>query len=370
MRHLPFLLAGFVGLAVLPALAQTEKPPVPIAVVGLVHVHVHGYLPQALKNPAVKVVGIVEPNADLVAKAAETYELGPEMFFPTTDALLAKHPEVKAVAAFTSTLDHRKVVEAVAPRGIAVMMEKPLAVNMTDARAMAEAAEKGKAQLFVNYETTWYAGNQAAYTMVHDEKAIGEIRKIVVHSGHQGPQEIGCPPEFLAWLTDPIQNGGGAIADFGCYGADLITWLMDGQRPTSVFAVTQQLKPLLYPKVDDEATIVLTYPKSQAIIQASWNWPYDRKDLEIYGEGGYVIVPRSSALRVMLAGKSERPTTLKPLTGPESNPVSYLAGVVRGEIKPSGLSSLPVNLTVVEILDAAKESAATGRKIELPTERK
>lgn len=348
------------------AFSEPEKSPVKIAIVGLVHTHVHGFLPRTLNNPAVKLVGIVEPDAQLVAQCAKTYKLGPEMFFPTINALLAKHPDVQAVATFTSTFDHRRVVEACAPHGIHVMMEKPLAVSMEHARAMAAAAEKGKIHLLVNYETTWYAGNRAAYQMVKGDKAIGDIRKIVVHDGHQGPKEIGCPPEFLDWLTDPVKNGGGALADFGCYGADLMTWLMDGQRPTSVFAVTQQIKPEIYPKVDDEATIVVTYPKAQGIIQASWNWPYNRKDMEIYGQTGYVIVPSSNSLKVLLEGRSERPSTVPQLTGPESDPLSYLAAVVRGEIQPTGLSSLAINMTVVEILDAARESAATGKRIELP----
>ncbi len=75
---------------------------------------------------------------------------------------------------------------------------------------------------------------------------IGDIRKIVVHDGHNGPKEINVQPEFLNWLVDPKLNGGGALFDFGCYGADLATWLMDGQRPLSVTAVTQQLKPEIY----------------------------------------------------------------------------------------------------------------------------
>jgi len=110
-----------------------------------------------------------------------------------------------------------------APRGIHVMMEKPLAINLADARAIAVAAKKGGIQVIVNYETTWYLGNQNAYAIVHDQHAIGDLRKIVVHDGHRGPKEIGCSPAFLEWLTDPVLNGGGALTDFGCYGADLIT---------------------------------------------------------------------------------------------------------------------------------------------------
>jgi predicted dehydrogenase len=202
--------------------------------------------------------------------------------------------------------------------------------------------------------------------LVHERDEIGELRKIVVHDGHQGPKEIGCSAAFLEWLTDPVLNGGGALTDFGCYGADLITWLMKGQRPTSVFAVTQQIKPEVYPNVDDEATIVLTYPQAQGIIQASWNWPFNRKDMEIYGRTGYALVPEQNRLRVRRANRAESDAAVPALVAPNGDPLSYLAAVVRGEIRPSGLSSLEVNLIATEILDAARESARTGKRVTLP----
>jgi predicted dehydrogenase len=249
------------------------------------------------------------------------------------------------------------------------MMEKPMAVSLADARAIAAAAKKGGIHVIVNYETTWYLGNQSAYAIVHDQHAIGDLRKIVVHDGHRGPKEIGCSAAFLEWLTDPVLNGGGALTDFGCYGADLVTWLMDGQRPTAVLAVTQHIKPEVYPKVDDEATIILTYPHAQAIIQASWNWPFDRKDMEVYGRTGYVLVPQRDLLRVRKAGAEEGELKLLPplAAGPLTDEISYLAAIVRGEVRPSGLSSLEVNLIVTEILDAARQSAKTGKRIDLPS---
>jgi predicted dehydrogenase len=343
--------------------ADTNPPPVRIAIWGLVHTHVHGFLPRLLKRSDVQLVGIIEPNAGLCARCAAAYKLSPNLFHASLEDLLAK-TNVQAVATFTSTYDHKRVVEACAPHGLQVMMEKPLAVNMEHARAIEAAAKKGGIQVIVNYETTWYPGNQAAYQMVCEQNTIGEIRKIVVHDGHLGPKEIGCPPEFLEWLTDPVLDGGGALMDFGCYGADLMTWLMQGQRPTSVMAVTQHIKPEVYPKVEDEATIVVTYPKAQGIIQASWNWPYNRKDMEIYGKSGYVLVPRSDSMRVLKGTADETTITPPPLTGAIADPVSYLAAMVRGDLKPSGLSSLEVNLITMEILDAARESARTGKRVD------
>lgn len=222
-----------------------------------------------------------------------------------------------------------------------MMMEKPLAVSMEHARAMEAAAKKGGIPVFVNYETTWYPANHEAYRLVHEENAIGELRKIVVHDGHQGPKEIGCSDAFLEWL-------------------------MRWERPKPVFAVTQQIKPQVYPKVDDEATIVLTYPRAQGIIQASWDWPFNRKDMEIYGRTGYALVPEKDRLLVGTAVAAEAERTIRPLAAPNSDPLSYLAAVVRGEIRPGGLSSLEVNMVATETLEAARESARTGKRIELP----
>jgi predicted dehydrogenase len=366
MKTFYFAIVLLVGLNYT-AWSQAEKPPVRIAIIGLSHDHALGFIPHLRDRKDVELAGIVESNPDLVARYARRFKLDASLFFASFEELLAK-TNVQAVATFTSAFDHRRVVEMCAPRGIHVMMEKPLAVNMQHARAIEAAAKKGGIQVIVNYETTWYPGNQAAYAIVQKNE-IGDLRKIVVHDGHQGPKEIGCSTNFLNWLTDPVLNGGGALVDFGCYGADLITWLMNGQRPVSVFAVTQRIKPEVYPKVDDEATIVLTYPKAQGIIQASWNWPFSRKDMEVYGRTGYVLVPREDLLRVRKPGKNETEEIPPPLNGVDADSLSYLAAVVRGEIKPSGLSSLAVNLVATEILDAARESARTGKRVDLAPSR-
>jgi predicted dehydrogenase len=267
---------------------------------------------------------------------------------------------------YTNTFDHRRVVETCAQHGIHVMMEKPLAVSLEDARAIEKAAHQGKIHVLVNYETTWYRSNRAAYDLVH-QGALGAIRKIVVHDGHRGPKEIGVGPEFLAWLTDPKLNGAGALFDFGCYGADLATWLMDGQRPDTVTAVLQQIKPAIYPRVDDEATVLLTYPKAQAICQASWNWPFDRKDLEVYGQTGSAITVGREEIRIRRGSSKEEQVAAKPLPAPGDDALSYLRAVVLDEAKPEGLSSLPTNLIVTEILDASRESARSGKTIRLRT---
>ncbi|MEP6539483.1 MAG: Gfo/Idh/MocA family oxidoreductase [Bryobacteraceae bacterium] len=344
---------------------STQAAPLRVGVVGLVHGHVRGFFNRSLGRTDIQVVGIAEPDAALAAAYTGEYKLSPALVSPTVDEMLDR-AKPEAVVVFTNTFDHRSVVAACAKRGVHVMMEKPLAVSNEHAEAITQAARAGKIHVLVNYETTWYRSNAAAWNIVKDQKAIGDIRKVVIHDGHKGPKEIGVPPEFFGWLTDPKLNGAGALFDFGCYGADLMTWLMDGKRPLSVTAVTQRLKPEIYQRVDDEATVILEYPRAQAIIQASWNWPFDRKDMEIYGQTGTVMTVRGDGLRVRVAGQQAEETRVaKPLEAPHDDPLSYLTAVVRGTAKADGLSGLPINMVVTEILDAARQSAATGKTVRL-----
>jgi predicted dehydrogenase len=358
------VISSLLSLACLSVGAGEPPPPVRLAVVGLSHDHAFGFFPRLHGRRDVQLVGVVESNPELVTRYESRFHLQSGLFCRTLEELLAR-TNVEAAAVFTSAYDHQRVVQECAAKGVDVMMEKPMAVNLEQARAIEAAAKAGGIQIIVNYETTWYPSTQAAHAIACDRHEIGELRRFVVHDGHRGPKEIGCSTNFLDWLTDPVLNGGGALVDFGCYGADLITWFMGGTRPSSVFAVTQQIKPNLYPKVDDDATLVLTYPKTVGIIQASWNWPFDRKDMEIYGQSGYVLAPRSDLLEVRETDQPQKEIVPPPLAGSEADPISYLVAVRRREIKPTGLSSIEVNLIVTEILDAARESARTGRRIDL-----
>ncbi|HTN37067.1 MAG TPA: Gfo/Idh/MocA family oxidoreductase [Arachidicoccus sp.] len=347
--------------------AQAKKRfngPLKVALAGISHDHVY-LLMQHYKAGEVQIIGIAESDPDLIKKFKAQYHLADSLFFPDLPGLLKqKSEQIEVVMAFNANAAHLGVVKDCAPFHVDVMVEKPLATTVKDAEEIVQLSDKYKIQVLTDYETSWYASNQALAVRVKSGE-IGPIRKMVAHDGHQGPKEIGCSEAFLHWLTDPKANGAGALFDFGCYGANLMTWMMAGKAPIAVYATTKQIKPKIYPKVDDDATIILDYPEATGIIEASWNWPYSIKDFAVFGKTGYMKAADRNTLGVRGAeNESLSQEKLPAPKAPYQDYIPYVTAVLRGALQPGNdLSSLANNLIVVKILSAARQSAKEGRKI-------
>jgi predicted dehydrogenase len=314
-------------------------------------------------------VGIAEANRELAQRYSDQHGFSMSLVYPNLEEMIAA-TQPEAIAAFGPIYDHLAVVEICAPKGIHVMVEKPMAVSLAHAQKMKSLAGKYNIELLTNYETSWYPTNKRARELLKEGK-VGKLRKVVIRDGHKGPKKIGVNKEFLEWLTDPELNGGGALMDFGCYGANLMTWLQDGKKPHAVTAVTQQLQPENNPKVDDDATIILKYDTANAVIQASWNWPIGRKDMEVYGETGVIFADDRNALRLRLSegydGFTEESMELEERKPPYDDPFSLFAAVIKNELTLSAYDpySLENNMIVMEILEAARKSAMAGRTVQL-----
>jgi len=350
-----------------PLYAQSDtEEAVTMVMAGLSHGHSH-WIFQENFGSNIQLTGIYEPNSVLVEQFIHRYDLNADLFYDNLEVMLDELlPD--GLLAFGPIYDHLAAVEAAAPRGIHVMVEKPLAVSMEHAEKMKSLAEEHGIQLLTNYETSWYPSTIKTHRLLsQNREEFGDLRKALFYHGHRGPKEIGVGPEFLEWLIDPVLNGGGALVDFGCYGANIMTWLTGGEKPVSVTAVTRTYKPEIYSEVDDDASIIVTYTDSQAIIQASWNWPFNRKDMKIYGEKGFVESPQPDMVHIRKQGVSGMRTE-RVTAGDvelETDPFHYFAAVIRGniEMEPYSLYSLENNMLVVQILDAAKKSAVTGETV-------
>ena len=128
------------------------------------------------------------------------------------------------------------------------------------------------------------------------------------------------------------------------------------------------LKPKIYSKVDDDATIVLEYPAATGIIEASWNWPYTIMDAAVYGKDVYRHASQfNGADTIYFQTKNEKETRVENISAPQyKDEVEYLTAVImNGAPDNNKLLSLERNIIIVRILDAALRSVKEGRKISL-----
>ncbi len=347
-------------LALLPLLAllasaQTYK----IAVIGLVHSHVWGHLGRMATNQPAELAGIAEPNQELVAEARK---VAPNARYYSDYRQMLDEAKPDIVWAFVENNRHLEIVQACAPRKIHVMFEKPLAATHKEALAIERLARQHGIQVMTNYQMAWWPTQYAA-RQVAESGELGKVWRLHGIVGHGGPGSSGVRNKyFFEWLTDPVRNGGGALVDFGCYNALWALWYLG--RPATVYAQVNRLQPERFPKVEDNSTIVLTYPEGVALLEGSWDLPRGFQDLEVFGRQGSLYVTRERV--EVRKGKETTQAPVQPLPPERAEPIAYMVHCLRNNQQVEGLVGLPINIQVLEILDAAKESIRTGRAVRLP----
>ncbi|MES2692819.1 MAG: Gfo/Idh/MocA family oxidoreductase [Verrucomicrobiota bacterium] len=343
--------------------AEKSPSPAPLRVLlaGVVHGHANGFLRQA--DAATRtIVGVWERDEAAWAKYQKNPKLAGITRYTDLAEAMAKSG-AEAVWAFSTTQDHLPIVRAAAPRKLPVIVEKPLAVSYADAAEMAALAKQHGTLVLTNYETSWYPTFEEVRQLLGNSGPLGPLRQIYAHAGHEGPVAIKSPPEFLSWLRDPVRAGGGALFDFGCYGANLATWWLGNRAPLSVTAQTSRFDPVNYPDCDDHSVIQLTYPDLQVTVVGSWHWPFNRKDVTLYGERGTIatINDRDYTFR-----EGRKPTESRQAKPERRVPLRWFAETIRtGQDPVDDPSSLANNLITMKILDAARRSAKEGRTIPL-----
>ena len=326
------LIIALASMMLLPAVGITApKSPgkVRYAIVGLNHDHVWGILKDFAEVPQAQLVAIADPNPQLVEKAKARVPSSVK-FYSDYIAML-DHEKPQAVIITTENDHHLPIARECARRHINLEMEKPMATTAADAREILRLAEAAHIKLMVNYFNNWLPSYQQLYEQVQDGK-VGAIHQLVAQFGHQGPREIGTSQEFAAWLYDPVKNGGGALMDFGCYGAAAALWLKG--RPQKVFARSLTLKTSQHNQVEDDAVIVLEYPDATAILEPSWDWPFSLGRVQVFGpQGSLLALPNALLYRAAKAPASaEQPDgqslllSLPPPTG--SNPIAYFTDCI------------------------------------------
>ncbi|HEY1947584.1 MAG TPA: Gfo/Idh/MocA family oxidoreductase [Bryobacteraceae bacterium] len=352
----------FAALICLPLAAQ-QPANYKIAVVGLVHSHVWGHLKTIMDGKTAQLVGVAEPNPELIAEAKKAGVADNLVFSDYTKMLNETKPDI--VWAFVENNRHLEIAKACAQRHINLIFEKPVASNYEEAKQIRALAAKYNIRVMTNYQMAWWPANYVAKAAV-DHGDVGTIYRLHGVVGHGGPSSQGVRNKyFFEWLTDPVKNGAGALMDFGCYNALWSIWYLG--MPQSVYASVQHLRPDVFPKVEDNATLVLNYPNAVGIFEGSWNLPRSYQDLEVFGRPDTGKKPGSVYMAhngvELSQGREKKQLALDPLPADEAEPVAYMVSRMRANKPIEGMTAMDINVEVIHIIDLAKESVKTGRAV-------
>lgn len=323
-----------------------------LAVAGLVHDHVWDVLPRFAASGAYQLVAVADPNAPLTERARR--EFGFAHVLPDAEGLWAHRPE--AVLYYGTNAGAASVVEAAAEHGAHVLIEKPLAATLAQARRIAAAAARAGIHVMCNWPTAWDARVQHAAALARDG-ALGPLYHVRYRAAHAGPREIGCSPYFWSWLYDAEQNGAGALMDYCCYGSALAAWLLG--LPEGVVAVKGRLVKTDIP-VEDNAVILMQYPNAFGAAEGCWTQAGHLYELYVFGAQAGLVMRGGRLVRIDADHPDGVEVEAPPLPAGRRDPAEYFLGCVRDGRAPEGLVSLEVAVAAQMILEAGLTAARTG----------
>ncbi|HEV7216234.1 MAG TPA: Gfo/Idh/MocA family oxidoreductase [Chloroflexota bacterium] len=339
--------------------------------VSAAHLHTRGLLRSALECAEAEVVGLAEPDDELRELFAREFS-GLSVYRTADELFDSARPQ--AIVTCADNRSAANVVADAASRGVHVMKEKPMAADLLLADRMATAAVRGGIRLMVNWPPNWQPATHHAKTLI-DSGEIGQVWQVHHRAGHGGPPADYARRDPVSrvgwgWLIERETNGGGALIDFCSYGAAFSRWFMG--QPSRVVAMGGRYAKDFF-SVEDNAIIVLGYPRGHSVCEATWTQPATpvRTPLMIYGTAGAIAV--TGAAEIALAARAPGGGAAEPqaITAPalpehfRSGP-AYFVHQLLTEEPFAGLVSGDVSRDAQEILQAGVQSLASGTEVGLP----
>jgi predicted dehydrogenase len=202
--------------------------PVRVGILGTGAIVREFHLPALMANARACVVAFGNLRPHSLEALSREYAIGKTY---TDFERMAEDPEIDAVVNALPNYLHAPVTVTMLRAGKHVLCEKPMAMNVAEARAMVEAAQDAQRQLMIGY--VWRS--ETHVRSLRDSIAAGEIGKVLRAKGHsivaaRGPSLESCRVRLEA-------AGGGALADVGSHTIDAISFLFqDRIRPILVWA--------------------------------------------------------------------------------------------------------------------------------------
>ena len=333
-----------------------------IGILGLHHDHIWPNLEELAAQENAEIVAAADPNKSLLAKVSGLYGCAIHENYAT----MLDEAAPDAVYVYGNNKIGAKLASEAARRGLHVMIEKPMAADLAGANDMLRAANEGGIRMMINWPFSWWPHLQKAIAMA-GEGLLGRLWQVKYRAAHQGPKEMGCSECFCEWLYDRELNGAGALMDYCCYGAILARVLLG--RPASVTGIKGVLAKRNL-NVEDNAILVLSYPKALATSEASWTQigKLTAYTTSIFGEEGTLVVEPRGGGRLLHASLKHEEGIEVPVAEPEPHMCSasahFLWGIETGQ-PFNELCETSNCRDSQEILEAGIKSADAGATVSL-----
>ncbi len=199
-------------------------------------------------------------------------------------------PGLQAVYVAAPNHAHRRLVEAAAAAGHAVLCEKPMATEAADAQAMVEACARHGVFYATAFDQRFHAAHQRAAAMIA-AGAIGRVAALRIAYACW----VGSGWSADNWRIDRARAGGGAFFDLAPHGLDLAAMLLGEPVATAQaigqFRIQEYARP---PDGVDDGAMVVGRTRSGVLLQlhVAYNCPefLPRRRLEILGELGQLTL--------------------------------------------------------------------------------
>jgi glucose-fructose oxidoreductase len=344
------------------------------------HMHMGDNLAFAEAHPDVELVALCDERPPRMRSVQERLGLDDVAIF-TDWELCLRESEPDLVLLCPSTGEHALWVERVAPYGCHMIVEKPFAASLLDARRMMAAAQAGGGVLAINWPLAWYPPHVTAKRLI-DEGVIGVVRSVNYYDGNRGPlyhldgkietsESFRSDEKSQSWFYKKSM-GGGSLLDYLGYGATLGTWFLGGEAPSDVTCVVDQPTGL---EVDEHSITVARYPAGLCRFETRWGtftdpWthqPQPKCGFEIVGERGTITsYDYEESVRIQtLEAPQGVVVPVDVLEEPMQNPIQYMVHCLRSGQQIAGPLSPELSYTGQRIVDSAVRSAAEGKTVEL-----
>jgi len=343
------------------------------------HMHMGDLLRAVAEHPDAEIAGLYDPDRAKMAQAIANFAVPEDRVFIELETCLTRTRADLAIVC-SATGAHAETVERIAPHKMHVLVEKPFAASVADARRMIAAMAPTGYRLAINWPSTWSPGLNTAKRLV-DEGVIGRLIEVHYHGGNRGP---------LYHLADKIEvsdavvnaqkpnswwykkaAGGGSLLDYLGYGATLGTWFMNGAAPIEVTSVVDETPGI---EVDQHSITICRYAQGLSKLETKWGTLTDPWTLQTQPKCGFILVGTDGTISIYdyddfvtlqtRKQPEQTPVPVDTLPPGRRDPIDYMLDRIARNAPIDGPLDPALSLIGQRIIDSALLSAA--RKCTVP----